>query len=241
MDPRITRRRKRLLKAPSRPIFRGQPRAVWRSHEGMVVRMTPPSRAGTRARFTVQTPAVKRPLGLMLALALVVAASAAACKRQIGDDCKTATDCDPNGARACDLSQPGGYCTIQGCDETTCPSEATCIRYFPAQFLSKSCNPSCEDHPAPDASCPDAGPGTVDDAGVVTGATNDCTADEICLNSGLCAPRSTELRFCVKVCGSDSDCRGGYECRLAGRGGSMALSSTVGASTSFCAPNAAVN
>ena len=34
----------------------------------------------------------------------------------MGDSCQTSTDCDPNGNRVCDLSQPGGYCTILGCD-----------------------------------------------------------------------------------------------------------------------------
>jgi hypothetical protein len=185
------------------------------------------------------------------ALAAAAAVSGAACKRQIGDDCKTATDCDPNGTRACDLSQPGGYCTVMGCDETSCPSEATCIRYFPTEFLTKACNPACEDQttPDPDAGCAGADGGAAGDdggaagtdGGAPAGPRNDCTADEICLVSGLCAPRSTERRYCAKTCGSDGDCRGGYECRLAGREGSMALSSDVNVSVSFCAPHAPAN
>jgi hypothetical protein len=184
---------------------------------------------------------VKAPSGFALALtlALAVALSGAACKRQIGDDCKSAVDCDPNGTRACDLSQPGGYCTIQGCDETTCPSEATCIRYFPTKYLTKPCNPRCEDQAGVDAGCQeaDAGPGQAGgDGGTGAAPVNDCAADEVCLAAGLCAPRSTERRFCVKVCGSNGDCRDGYECRLAGKEGSMVLSANPNASTSFCAP-----
>jgi hypothetical protein len=149
----------------------------------------------------------------MLALATIVAATAGAagCAKQIGDECTTAADCNPNGTRACDQSQPGGYCTIQGCDETSCPSEAVCIRFFPAQFLTQPCHPSAT-------------------------PTGECAADEICLDGGLCAPLSTELRYCVKGCEKDDDCRGGYECRLAGTRGSMALTSNPSTVIRFCAP-----
>ena len=212
-----------------------------RNSERMTTRFVPYARPpGAGAAIGVQTAAVKPRWAFFLLMA-VVALSSFACKREIGDECKTATDCDPNGTRACDLSQPAGYCTVQGCNETTCPSEATCIRYFPTQFLTKPCNPDCEDV------CPVEGVAGVDggdDAGADGGAIalrNDCTADEICLVSGLCAPRLTERRYCVKTCSSNGDCRDGYECRLAGREGSMILSSTVGASASFCAPFVPVN
>ena len=69
------------------------------------------------------------------------------------------------------------------------------------------------------------------------GPTNDCTADEICLDAGLCAPRSTESRYCALVCSSNSDCRGGYVCRPTGVEGSVLLSATPCAQTSFCAPS----
>ena len=58
-----------------------------------------------------------------------------------------------------------------------------------------------------------------------------CMADEVCLNEGLCARQSTELRYCVKTCSSGDDCRAGYECRLAGTRGSMALTSNPDASS----------
>ena len=63
-----------------------------------------------------------------------------------------------------------------------------------------------------------------------------CAANEICLDAGLCAPMTAELRYCVKWCESNDDCRGGYECRRAGTRGSMALISDVNAVVHFCAP-----
>jgi len=195
---------------------------------------------------------------ITMVFALVSALALASCGRKIGDSCQTAADCDPNGARICDISQPGGYCTVLGCDETTCPSEAACIRYFPVQYLVKACNPYCEDRhglPVPDAGsdaatsvdagalpiCPGlfsspAGSGAGNEGGCPNGPTNDCTADEICLESGLCAPRSTEIRYCAFVCSSNSDCRSGYVCRPTGIEGSVLLSATPCAQTSFCAP-----
>lgn len=146
----------------------------------------------------------------------VVATAAAGCARKIGDECTTAADCNPNGTRSCDQSQPGGYCTIQGCDETSCPDEAACIRLFPAQFLTKPCDPA-------------------DPADPSTPATG-CAADEFCLPEGLCAPLSTELRYCLKTCTSVDDCRSGYECRLAGTRGSVAQTSSLDAIVHYCAP-----
>jgi hypothetical protein len=66
--------------------------------------------------------------------------------------------------------------------------------------------------------------------------TNDCLSDEVCLDVGLCAKRSYEQRACAKTCGGNDDCRGGYECRLAGTAGSMLLSADPNAMAHFCAP-----
>ena len=171
------------------------------------------------------------------------------CGRAIGDECQLATDCSPNGDRTCDLSQPGGYCTIEGCDETSCPSDSACVRLFPVQFLpeSASCDPACEDAApmsVPLVSCPAGGPSApVPCAGA---STNLCAADELCLPvlpanpsgglGGLCAPRSGERRLCVKTCGSNDDCRGGYTCRAAGALGSLPLLTNSCGNFSFCAP-----
>jgi hypothetical protein len=69
--------------------------------------------------------------------------SASSCAKKIGDDCKSSIDCSQDAERTCDVSQPGGYCTIEGCDERSCPSESTCIRFFPRLFLTKACTSGC--------------------------------------------------------------------------------------------------
>ncbi len=166
---------------------------------------------------------VNRISSALAALVLAAVVFASGCGHDIGDDCKSSVDCDPSGTRSCDLSQPGGYCTVVGCDETSCPSGSTCIRTFPEQYLTKPCDPACEDL---DCAAPKM-------------RTNDCLADEICLDAGMCVKQSSEQRECAKSCSSNGDCRGGYECRKAGTEGSMVLATNPLATTSFCAPSVA--
>lgn len=172
--------------------------------------------------------------------ALSVALLLSACGHDIGDSCTTAADCDPNGTRTCDLSQPGGYCTMAGCDEKSCPGGSVCIRYFPENLLdkTKTCTVECEDVGAVDVSvCP-------------KGATDDCAADELCLNSGVCAKRSYEAHACAYTCGGNGDCRGGYDCypvastgistmmSVAQSPGMMLLAQSPTAIAKVCAPKA---
>lgn len=89
------------------------------------------------------------------ALAAVAAlALAAGCSPTIGDSCSVSTDCDINGTRICDLAQPGGYCTVRGCDIGTCPKdEASCVQFHADEprladsFCMYSCksNSDCRD------------------------------------------------------------------------------------------------
>lgn len=116
-------------------------------------------------------------------------ASLAACGNQIGDSCSLSSDCSPQGDRICDVSSPGGYCTIFGCDHDSCPGGAVCVRFFSAE-TDMPCDPETEDL-----------------------GTDDCTMDEICTLSGYCVPRTAEMRFCMKKCKGDGDCRQDYECR----------------------------
>jgi hypothetical protein len=118
-----------------------------------------------------------------------------ACGKKIGDECQTQFDCnDEDDTRSCDISQPGGYCTIEGCDEKSCPEDSVCIRFFPrAELLPNVCNPTAADR-----------------------GNGECTHDELCLDAGRCAPRATEFRRCVKTCGNDGDCRDDYLCRAVG-------------------------
>jgi len=126
----------------------------------------------------------------LLALVLVVAAAAGACGKEIGDECIVSSDCSPNGDRQCDVSSKGGYCTIQGCDFDTCPAESACVRFFTGSFSNRPCDPATENT-----------------------STDDCNLDELCSLVGQCVPRSSEVRFCMRKCGNNGDCRDGYECR----------------------------
>jgi hypothetical protein len=166
------------------------------------------------AALVTDTPPVSRLVGPLLLLALLVPA----CGKEIGDSCNTNVDCAQDGTRDCDLSQPGGYCTVNGCDEKSCPSEAVCIRVFPYE--------------APGAAC-------TQDA--------DCGSAGLCLPDGFCVPRASERRYCERKCGSNGDCRGGYVCREAGIEGQPANQSTYGSialvanpdqspAVKFCAP-----
>jgi len=153
-------------------------------------------------------------------LALVVAAVlGGGCGHKIGDSCSNSADCDPSGGtRTCDLSQPGGYCIIDGCDARSCPDESVCGRFFPdQQFLDvKVCDPS---NPAAA-----------------------CMADEVCLPDAnlpagaSCVRSSLEKRACVQSCGSDGDCRGGYICRPFGICGTASLTLDPGTTFKFCTP-----
>jgi len=156
----------------------------------------------------------------LLALAAMLATTG--CGRKIGDSCTTSADCDPrSGSRTCDLSQPGGYCLIEGCDARSCPEDSHCVRFFPEMFLTGSCelHPTCDREPCP------------------TG----CAADEACVpgadgTAGVCVRRALERRYCVQSCGGDGDCRGGYQCLPTSAAGVVALTLDPNAKPRFCAP-----
>ena len=57
------------------------------------------------------------PVFRLVLLFLLLVCLAPACGKEIGDSCSTNVDCAQDGTRDCDLSQPGGYCTVNGCDE----------------------------------------------------------------------------------------------------------------------------
>jgi hypothetical protein len=162
------------------------------------------------------TPPVPKTAVLFVLFALL----APGCGKEIGDACATNVDCDQTGARDCDLSQPGGYCTVIGCDEKSCPSEAVCIRVFPYT----SARPACQQ----DVDCAGALPWCL--AGGLCGCKQDseCSSDGLCLPDGLCVARSAERRYCERSCGSNGDCRGGYVCREAGIEGNTPVSSIYG-------------
>lgn len=195
------------------------------------------------------------PPSALVAVLAVSALLGVACSHEIGDDCKTSVDCDPSGTRSCDLSQPSGYCTIAGCDGTSCPSGSTCIRTFPVSFLAAAANAPAQpmrcDPKAPANTCPagqicassgtcaQCDPACEDVTCPEIAHQNQCLADEVCLAVGLCAKQTFEQRYCAKACSSNADCRSGYDCRKAGDSGSMVLATNPLATTSFCAPHVA--
>ena len=170
----------------------------------------------------------------VLALA-ALALSSGACGHDVGDQCTTSVDCDPNGTRSCDLSQPNGYCTIVGCDATValCPDSSACIRVFPTKYLTTTCDPKCEDVCLDPIASAKAMKSKMVDA---------CLPEEVCVGSsasssgGFCAKQTSEQRYCAKTCSHNSDCRAGYECRPVGENGSLLLTPDVNVTTSFCAP-----
>lgn len=95
-----------------------------------------------RAFRSVYAPAPMKFLPLLVALIGLTA-----CKPEIGDNCSTALDCSATGNRLCDMTQPGGYCTIPGCEKGTCPDEAVCVRFRPEdpRLAVAYCMYECED------------------------------------------------------------------------------------------------
>ena len=68
-----------------------------------------------------------------------------ACAPKIGDSCDNSTDCSVNGDRVCDTAQPGGYCTVRGCDPDSCQEGAICVewRFSPSRTATTYCMKRC--------------------------------------------------------------------------------------------------
>ncbi len=150
------------------------------------------------------------------------------CGHNIGDGCTANVDCSPVGDRFCDTAEPGGYCSVEGCDNGTCPDNSVCVRFFtpvanePCMFglptsgcrIDERC--LC-DRSLADGSCPASAP-------------------------AHCAPESSERRWCQAPCSSNGDCRPGYECRQTGTLGAepVPIGDDAGVITAapvkFCAP-----
>jgi hypothetical protein len=157
-----------------------------------------------------------------LAVALI------ACGHNVGDPCSTNVDCSPLGDRFCDTSAPGGYCTIDGCDVSTCPGNAVCIRFF-TPILDEPCELNMTPNGCrPSERC-------VCDSSV-NGVCPMGTPDH---PTAHCAPETSERRWCQKGCSVDSDCRPAYQCRQTGTLGAEPVPSgdlASGTPAKFCAP-----
>lgn len=78
------------------------------------------------------------PPARVLILTLLSALSVA-CGHKIGDECETSVDCSQGGERLCDITQPGGYCTVFNCEPDTCPEEAACIAFGASLATAPAC------------------------------------------------------------------------------------------------------
>lgn len=83
----------------------------------------------------------------ILSLLMLLGSVVAGCQPDIGDSCGSSRDCSPTGERQCDLAQPGGYCTILGCDPDTCPDGTICVewRFVPSRTAETWCMKPCSD------------------------------------------------------------------------------------------------
>lgn len=70
---------------------------------------------------------------------------AVGCAPSIGDSCGGSADCALDGSRICDQAQPGGYCTVRGCDPDGCPGSSLCVewRFDPPRTAQSWCMKSC--------------------------------------------------------------------------------------------------
>jgi hypothetical protein len=68
--------------------------------------------------------------GAALAALCLLLSVSAGCGRGIGDACETSLRCSAGGTRLCDMTQPGGYCTLAACQPGNCPSEAVCVTFW---------------------------------------------------------------------------------------------------------------
>lgn len=162
-----------------------------------------------------------------LIVATVLVASAVGCGKNIGDPCKTNVDCSPSGDRFCDTASPGGYCTVDGCDDQTCPGDdVVCVRFLTA-VLDRTCVFGA---PFPDHGC------RVDERCVC----DTSTTEQGCIDGRAhCAPEASERRWCMDRCNSNGDCRAEYECRTTGTFGAEPVPERITGvikAAKFCVP-----
>ena len=88
--------------------------------------------SGTRAAPATIFYALVRAAGSLLPIVcvLVMCNLVVACGRGIGDACETSLRCSASATRLCDMTQPGGYCTLAGCQPGGCPSESVCVTFW---------------------------------------------------------------------------------------------------------------
>lgn len=196
-------------------------------------------------RLSVSTRAASFRSLLALSLCLALAVSlGSGCSKTIGDECKTNVECSPQGDRFCEIASPGGYCTVEGCDATSCPDDAVCVRFFSLKRGDAACTTGLVAR----ADCPAPQVRTAADGCCRPGEAACCQLGERCLcddegcQKSFCASETTERRWCMKGCEGDDDCRAGYSCRPTDSGGAIAVATRVDggvelARKNYCTPS----
>lgn len=131
----------------------------------------------------------------MVALALA-ALPVVGCTKVIGDSCSLSSDCSLQGDRACDTSQPDGYCTVAACDPNGCPDDALCIAFnaHASRITRRYCMAACttdDDCRTPEYRCrvPDnVSCASRGEEGLQPGQTCDRLVDTVSRAPGFCVP-----------------------------------------------------
>jgi hypothetical protein len=82
-----------------------------------------PMLASDHSAFSTRLPMAQAALLVLLSLV------AFGCTPKIGDSCTVSTNCSASGDRLCDITEPGGYCTIFNCEPDGCPDDSVCINF----------------------------------------------------------------------------------------------------------------
>ena len=78
-------------------------------------------------------------------LLLALLSLSAACAPAVGDECASNLECDTNSGSICDVSVPGGYCTVSDCVPNGCPDDSVCVRFDDVNaYCMKGCQETSE-------------------------------------------------------------------------------------------------
>jgi hypothetical protein len=123
-------------------------------------------------------------------VALAALAFAAGCSPKIGDKCTVSTDCSATGDRLCDITEPGGYCTVFNCEPDSCPDDAACVNFGINLSPAPGCTVTQGESPYQRSFC------------LATCETDsDCRAGYACLAPGAIGGTDADLTRSNLVCG----------------------------------------
>lgn len=125
----------------------------------------------------------------LIALGALLGALAVGCTPKIGDKCTISTDCSATGGRLCDITEPGGYCTVFNCEPDGCPDNAGCINFGAELSLVNGCTASQGNSPYQRSFCLAA-----------CSSDSDCREGYSCLAPGDVGGVSADSTSRGKVC-----------------------------------------